>query len=335
MKKLKVLDLFSGIGGFSLGLERTGGFETVAFCEIDKYAQKVLKKHWPDVPIYEDIRSFNGVPADVICGGYPCQPFSLAGKRGGSTDDRHLWPEMYRVIAAVRPRWVIAENVYGHITMGLDNVLSDLKAIEYTCWPFVIPACAVDAKHRRDRVWIVAHTEGERCGEAREPVTGPEKRAAGAGAKSIDVADPGHTRIHEHGVNEIIGEECEFSGGAGIHGVQGWSRQEGKDLADSDSDSGKRFKPRRLDAERWQIERERQIGPRGNGPGCRGIESRLGGIADGLPFEMDPDRYGTPRTATRIKDRAKRIKSLGNAVVPQIPEMIGHAILRTEHEADD
>ena len=159
---MRVLDLFSGIGGFSLGLERAG-FETVAFCEIDPYCRKVLKKHWPEVPIFEDIRKLNGDEVDdigLICGGYPCQPFSCAGKREGKNDDRHLWPEMYRIIKAIRPRWVIAENVAGHISMGLDTVLSDLEAEGYTCWTFVIPACAVDAKHRRDRVWIVANANG-------------------------------------------------------------------------------------------------------------------------------------------------------------------------------
>ena len=118
---LRVLDLFSGIGGFSLGLERTGGFETVAFCEIDPFCRQVLAKHWPDVPIHEDVRSLNGDaigPVDVVCGGYPCQPFSLAGKRAGQEDDRHLWPEMYRIMDELRPAWFIGENVAGHVSMG-------------------------------------------------------------------------------------------------------------------------------------------------------------------------------------------------------------------------
>ncbi len=162
---LKILDLFSGIGGFSYAAERlVGGFETVAFCEIDPYCQKVLKRHWPDVPVHNDVRrladeadGYRGL-VDVVCGGYPCQGFSLAGSRKGQEDDRHLWPEMLRIIQAARPRFVIGENVAGHITLGLDTVLSDLAAEDYTARAFVIPACAKDAKHRRDRVWIVAHT---------------------------------------------------------------------------------------------------------------------------------------------------------------------------------
>jgi len=162
---LKILDLFSGIGGFSYAAERlVGGYETVGFCEIDPFCQKVLKKHWPDVPVHDDVRKlaneadrFRGL-VDVVCGGYPCQPFSLAGSREGQEDDRHLWPEMLRIIQATRPRFVIGENVAGHITLGLDTVLSDLEAENYTARAFVIPACAKDAKHRRDRVWIVGHT---------------------------------------------------------------------------------------------------------------------------------------------------------------------------------
>ena len=190
---LKHLDLFSGIGGFALGLQRTGGLETVGFCEIDKFCQKVLRKHWPDVPIYDDIRQLFVANAesnqsnwersgglspksaqrseeqkiDIITGGYPCQPFSVAGKRRGHEDERHLWPEMFRVIQAVRPRWVIAENVAGHIQLGLDTVIAQMEAENYACWTFVVPACAVGAPHRRDRVWIVAYATCERT--VREP----------------------------------------------------------------------------------------------------------------------------------------------------------------------
>ena len=165
---MKVLDLFSGIGGFSLGLE-AAGFETAAFCEYDQEAQKVLRKNWPDVPIFSDVRTLtkqelqdNGIQnIGLICGGYPCQPFSLAGERRGAEDDRHLWPEMFRLVQELRPTWVIGENVAGHINMGLDEVLADLEAAGYTARTFVIPACAVDAHHRRDRVWTVAHSNSD------------------------------------------------------------------------------------------------------------------------------------------------------------------------------
>lgn len=159
---MKVLDLFSGIGGFSLGLDRAG-FETVAFCEIEPYCQKILKKHWPGVPIFDDVRKLTNETftesVDVVCGGFPCQPFSLAGKQRGEDDDRHLWPEMLRIIKEFKPTWVIGENVAGFINMALDDVSSDLENEGYEVQSFVIPACAVNGIHRRDRIWIVANTE--------------------------------------------------------------------------------------------------------------------------------------------------------------------------------
>ena len=158
------IDLFSGIGGFALAA-RWAGVETVAFCEIEPYAQRVLRKNFPGVPIIEDVRDF---PADefqrpwLITGGYPCQPFSQAGKRRGEEDDRHLWPAMFEIIRSCRPDWVLAENVAGHVSMGLDEVLSDLESEDYTVQPLIIPACAVDAPHRRDRVWIVGNSNSGR-----------------------------------------------------------------------------------------------------------------------------------------------------------------------------
>jgi len=160
---LRVLDLFSGIGGFSLGLE-WAGMETVAFCEQDEYCKKVLRRHWPDVPIHNDIKELDGNEyrgsVELVCGGFPCQPFSVAGQRRGEEDDRALWKEMYRVIREVQPAWVFGENVTGIISMELDNVLLDLEDEGYATQAFVLPACALDARHRRDRVFILAHKKG-------------------------------------------------------------------------------------------------------------------------------------------------------------------------------
>ena len=157
--KLKLLDLFSGIGGFSRGAELTDGIETVAFCENSRYCQQVLRKHWPTVPIYEDVRNLNYEgQVDIITGGFPCQPFSQAGKRRGTDDDRHLWPEMLRIIREHRPRWVIGENVAGFVNMALDDVLLDLEGEDYEAQSFVIPACSVNAPHQRQRCWIVAYS---------------------------------------------------------------------------------------------------------------------------------------------------------------------------------
>ena len=169
--KLNVLDLFSGIGGFSVGLERTGNFETVAFCEIDKYCKLLLQKHWKGVKIYDDVKKITkeGLKADgiespdVITGGVPCQPFSVAGKQKGTSDDRHLWPEMFRIIKAFKSRFVIVENVRGLINIQdgvvFETVCTDLESEGYEVQPFIIPAAGVGAPHRRERVWIIAIRE--------------------------------------------------------------------------------------------------------------------------------------------------------------------------------
>lgn len=161
---MRHLDLFSGIGGFALAAQ-WAGFETVAFCEIEDFPRKVLEKNFPGVPIHRDIRDLDGSEyegIELITGGYPCQPFSSIGKQKGKDDPRHLWPEMLRIIKQARPAWVVAENVARHVTNGLDTVLHDLESEGYAARPVIIPACAVGAPHQRDRLWVVAHTEGKR-----------------------------------------------------------------------------------------------------------------------------------------------------------------------------
>lgn len=168
MEKYKILDLFSGLGGFSLGLERTGHFETVAFCDNNQYSKLILDKHWKGVKIYDDVREISkekfredGIEfPDIITGGFPCQPFSVAGKQKGTSDDRHLWPEMFRIIKAFKPRYVIGENVRGIVNIQegvvFETVCTDLESEGYEVQPFIIPAAGVGAPHRRERVWIIA-----------------------------------------------------------------------------------------------------------------------------------------------------------------------------------
>jgi DNA (cytosine-5)-methyltransferase 1 len=229
---VRVLDLFSGIGGFSLGLERAG-MQTVAFCEIDPYCRAVIKKHWPDIPCHEDVRTIPDIGCDLICGGFPCQPFSVAGKQRGTADDRHLWPAMLEVIKRERPAWVLGENVAGLIRLGLDGVLSDLETEGYSCRTFAIPACSVGAFHRRERLWIVAHAQRDQ--QPRQ-------------------------------------ESCDGSPGR-VGGQQqslAWHRD-------------------------WE-----------------GALRAFRGMDDGLSYRVD------------------RVDTLRNAVVPQIPEIIGRAIMRAE-----
>lgn len=161
--KLKVLDLFSGIGGFSLGLERTGGFETVAFCEINEVARKVLNKHWPTVPIHTDVTKLKGSDVgsvDVICGGFPCQDLSTAGRGAGLDGERSgLWFEFHRLIKETRPKYAIIENVSALRSRGLDRVLRSLSEVGYDAEWYCVPASAVGAPHQRDRVWIIAYPE--------------------------------------------------------------------------------------------------------------------------------------------------------------------------------
>ena len=202
MNELTHLDLFSGIGGFALAA-KWNGYRTLAFCDNEPYAQAVLKKHWPDVPCHQDIREVRGelyAGVTLLTGGFPCQPFSVAGKQRGKDDNRYLWPEMLRVIREAKPTWIIGENVAGIVNLALDQVCTDLEAEGYEVEPIIIPACAVDAPHRRDRVWIVGYAKSNGLttsktgrglfNQPEEQGGKVEKReSSGASCTSSDVAD--------------------------------------------------------------------------------------------------------------------------------------------------
>jgi DNA (cytosine-5)-methyltransferase 1 len=265
-----VLDLFSGIGGFSLGLERAG-MRTAAFCEIDPKARLVLRKHWPEVPIFDDVAALTAADMpekiDVICGGFPCQDISLAGKGAGLAGNRSgLWFQFHRLIQEIRPSWVIIENVSALRSRGLDVVLGGLAALGYDAEWHCIPAAAVGAPHRRDRVWIVAHMANASSG-----------RRGGKDSGKMELA----RRTETVGTSET--------------------------MADADF--------ARLERRLREILSERSselvTGPRS---ACRvgqfwHVEPNVGRVADGVPNRVD------------------RLRQLGNAVVPQIPEIIGRAIM--------
>ena len=189
------LDLFSGIGGFALACE-WAGIETIGFCEMDPFCQKVLKKHWPNVRIIGDIKDVKEDtfqrPIDIITGGFPCQPFSVAGKQRGKEDDRFLWPTMCNVIKEYKPTWVIGENVAGIINMALEQVLSDLENIGYETQSLVIPACAIGGGHRRDRVWVVAYNS---CQRFKWETTTKQENDAARNGLSVDIYAENHWRM--------------------------------------------------------------------------------------------------------------------------------------------
>lgn len=281
--KLKVLDLFSGIGGFSLGLERTGGFETVAFCEIEEYPRRVLAKHWPKVPCYDDVRSLtadtlarDGIAVDVICGGFPCQGISSAGLRQGLQDERSgLWGEYARLICELRPQFVIVENVADLCCRGLGDVLGNLAEIGYDAEWHCIPAAAVGADHIRDRIWIIAYTNGARAKE-------PAKR----GRKQRQAQ---------------VGEDA-----ARHNASNNGTRSQGRVQAGTLNEDARAISP-------W-----------------------IGLALSAAPDFPGLDGAGSPvmgRGEDGIPSRIHRTYAIGNSVVPQIPQLIGQAILESLKEA--
>jgi DNA (cytosine-5)-methyltransferase 1 len=294
--------LFAGIGGFDLGFERAG-MKCVWQVEIDEYCQKVLAKHWPEVKRYGDIREtgkHNLEPVDLICGGFPCQPHSVAGKRRGAEDDRDLWPEYRRIISEIRPRWVVAENVPGIRTTILDQVLSDLEGIDYSVETIIIPACAFDAPHRRERIFIVAHTHEN--SKSNQPID--EQREV---TRSMDVA---HASGMEREARTKEQRELREMRGNGreCNNTDGSS----KTYATTSHTAGEGF----------------QDGQPGQVDGC----------AQGAEVEQ-PERSswwsvepGMGRVANGVPGRVDRLKSLGNAVVPQVAEWLGRRIIEADYE---
>lgn len=303
---MKVIDLFSGIGGFSLGLERAG-HETIAFCEIDPYCQKVLKKHWPKVPIYDDIKTFSnaeclrqlqsqgsqqdkwGWLSDIcITAGFPCQDISCAGKRQGIEGERSgLWSELARILGELRPRYAILENVSALLSgdrgRWFSRVIGDLAEIGYDCEWHCIPASYLGAPHRRDRIWIVAYPNSKRwSGEIKPRLTKfnrtseSTQHCIGEGQTTDEpqfIRDP-NIDNPDWGTRKVISDTpCQLLDGPGIAGAIRRTQ-----LADSSW---------------WQSEPD------------------VGRVAHGVPARMD------------------RLRCLGNAIVPQMAEVIGRAINET------
>ena len=303
---MKVLDLFSGIGGFSLGLERAG-METVAFCEIEDYPRKVLAKHWPQVPCASDVKKLtyqdgglydNGKEiyrgsADVICGGFPCQDISVAGNQKGIGEGTRsgLWSECARLLREVRPKYAIFENVTallsGERGRWFQRVLWDISEIGYDAEWHCIPASELGANHHRDRVWIIAYpnNNGSTTSEKREVIN----KRDGSNTKGSKPASE-LEGLRSAGVNENV-----------AHSER--QRQQGQ------GEYGRRISKAAI--EDWKAGRADNQSERGGG--IWDVEPLLDRVVDGVP------------------NRAHRIKALGNAVVPQIPELIGRSIMEYEN----
>ena len=292
----KLLDLFSGIGGFSLGAERNG-IETIGFVEKDEFCQKVLKKHWSDVPIIDDIRKVNGKDfgsATIISGGFPCQPFSVAGKRGGTEDDRYLWDEMLRVISSCKPTWVIGENVEGLINiqdgMVLRSVQDDLEREGFQVQCLVIPASGIGAWHQRNRVWIIGcNVSNANSGELHGCIS------------TSRICRTKHNRMDSNkkrNGNEVWSETERCSS----------QNTERENVSDSDNS---RFK------QQWQPKSDEKKNKTLKRCSWWQTQSELCGVPNGVSFELH-------------SDRTNRIKALGNSIVPQIAEQIFRSIIDAE-----
>ena len=295
---MKVLDLFSGIGGFSLGLESTGYFQTIAFVEKDKFCRQVLQKNFNNIPIEEDIRNVRGerYKADVITSGFPCQPFSVAGKRKGEDDDRYLWDETIRVVSECKPKYFIGENVEGIINinngMVLRQVQDDLEKEGFQVRCLVIPASGIGAWHQRKRVWIIAANSNSRfsIGENEEI----QARRNTINSSSKDVPNTNTNLRKWRGAEFKSGNDRE------------WRFCFKEEEQTRDDIWSKTIGCNDISGEEkrttwWQT------------------QSEFCGVPNGVSYELD-------------KDRSNRIKALGNSIVPQIARQLGLAIMKVETE---
>jgi len=332
---MRHVDLCSGIGGFALGFEWAGLSKPVLFCDIEPWSRKILAKHWPDVPIAEDVKELANDPdglipdCDIITAGYPCQPFSVAGQRRGTEDDRHIWPYIFSIIQRKRPSWCVFENVYGHVSMGLDEVLFDLESETYAARPFIVPACGVNAPHRRDRLWIIARNVGDTKHDG--SFTSTIKRS-----------------VKEAGYNKSEGQS-EASQSAGTSQPRDSASMEGSAKADNVAYAS------RLhingSGEHSQ-QSERQVPQLGDSRGSVNVaytasKRQQGSRLHGRPQHQTQDQVGQAdradnssqrnahfwlpepaicRVVNGIPRRVDRLRGLGNAIVPQIAEQIALTI---------
>lgn len=312
--------LFSGIGGLDLGLERAG-MKVIWQSEIDPYCNKVLKKHWPEVTNHGNIKDINWGDVerpDVVCGGYPCQPFSTAGKRKGTDDPRHLWPWVRDAISALRPSYAILENVRGHLSMGGLQVIGELAEIGYDAEWRVVSAAGVGAPHRRDRIIIVAYANDSGDGT-------PERKIDSNGSQEIkrwdDITQFGFSRCS----TDVANSKSQQSNGRqprsnyeklAKKGLQEQIGTSSTDVANANCEQlGQHWvaKDVRPTNRVWEHNRGRQTAY--DGWEWWEVEPNVGRVADGVSARVD------------------RLRGLGNAVVPQVAEYIGHLVMAAHNNS--
>ena len=341
------LSCFTGIGGIDLAAE-WAGFETVGQIEKADFPYRVLQKHWPSVPKWRDIQDVTndsiraaGIaqPPTILSGGFPCQPFSVAGQRKGAEDDRYLWPEMLRLVQELRPAWVVGENVAGFISMALDEVCADLERAGYSCRPFVFPAAGVGAPHQRDRVFIVAHSGGSASGSSDQAI-----RALGMHLGARDYALCGGIRQFAGDPSEDVADSTRKLSHRG-----GRSRRRRNEPTDCGSGTSN---PERINEDAWRSKSSQVCGVGFTPSGLRYSEPDVpdshgerreerdpaprSGEAGFPPWRADPfgglwlSEPPVGRVADGVPSRVDRLRCLGNAVVPQQIYPIFKAIAEIE-----
>jgi DNA (cytosine-5)-methyltransferase 1 len=328
--------LFSGIGGFDLAAEWMG-WKNLFNCEWEEFPRKVLKHHFPNAEQYGDIREFNASNyagrIDILSGGFPCQPYSVAGKRLGKEDERHLWPEMLRIIRECSPRWVVGENVRGLVNWSgglvFEEVCADLEACGYSVQPFILPACAVNAPHRRDRVWFVAHSndKGGSNGHGEIQGTDAEVQQRHDDTESRNAGDWFIAHTNDERIKPKSGrerQECKPSGSE-LRSIASAISKIGN-VADTDSD--------RLQGGLSTDQHKQERSKKRDAEKCVSVHGRrvsfdrfptvppICGGDDGLPKELDGITFS--------KWRRESIKAYGNAIVPQVALRIFEAIQEYE-----
>jgi len=318
---LRHVDLCSGIGGFSLGFEWAELSKPVLFCDIEPWSRQILAKHWPDVPIAEDVKELANDPdglvpdCDIITAGYPCQPFSQAGQRRGSQDDRHIWPYIFSIVQDKRPTWCVFKNVYGHVTLGLDEVLSDLERESYATRPFIVPACATDAPHRRDRLWIVARNV-ENSTSSRRYTQSLFSSERLSWKNDFNTDEPSQRRDS----GALANAQSMYSDGSGEYTQQS-QRQEPQ----SRNSSSATDVPN-TDSKLRETQHQRSVLGKQNPEGsARGHSDES--LQGNRQWKPEPS---VGRVANGIPRRVDRLKGLGNAIVPQIAMRIGQTIKAVE-----